>query len=506
MMMQDNKTVALIGGGAACVATFIALVKRRAAKTLYVVAPGQIGPGMVFLTSDDALLCNTSAELMSVMTDDPADFIRYQRDRGSVVSAEDFVPRSWVGAYLADRFHEYVKIARERGITVVHLPLRFLSAQTIDPCGYRLSLTDGHATQTLDVTDAIFCTGLGAPRLPEALKPYRDHALLIRSPYPERSMLERVAAGSRVLVIGSKLSAVDAAILLCRQGCRVTMVSPSGSLPAVRSRSIRIGAFRLDRESLDSILRRWTPGNDGASFPKGLRHAYLKYVARHLSAFVGKSWRNQFAALGVPDQRLREQIRLAESGQNQWQDLLVDLVDAVNEVYARSERPFPGGIHPAIMHSIEPYLTSLALPNARKLLHFMDIGLLSVATGQLKEVISPGNTSASWCVDWGDGQKNFGAVVVAAGFHLPRVVANGPGRAELDHYSERAQHAVGVTHSLTAAPARPAGQGNLWFVGPPAHARVPIASALFVTASVAERVAARLHGEHRTSELEACHA
>jgi hypothetical protein len=51
---------------------------------------------------------------------------------------------------------------------------------------------------------------------------------------------------------------------------------------------------------------------------------------------------------------------------------------------------------------------------------------------------------------------------------------------------------VALSQQLNAEPTRSAGQGNLWFVGPPAHSRVPISSALFVNAAVAARVAGNL--------------
>ncbi|GAB7522795.1 FAD/NAD(P)-binding protein [Paraburkholderia sp. 2C] len=500
-MKQDEKSVALVGGGAACVATFIALVKQRAAHTIYVIAPGGIGPGMVFGSRDADLLCNTSAEIMSVTADAPQDFLLYLRQNGQSVDPEAFVPRSWVGAYLADRFRRFSDIACRCGIKVIHLPYRFRSVRAIDGGGHELTLESGETSYSLFATDVVFCTGFGAPRIPDVLKAYIGHPRLIDSPYPEADMLGRIPRHARVLVVGSKLSAVDAAILLCRQNCKVSMVSPSGALPAVRGRSIRNARFRLDRAWLESLLRRWTPGGD-ASYPKGLRHAYLKFFAYHMSTLAGPSWRDQFSTAPVYGERLREQIRLAELGQCQWQDLLVDLVETINAIYAKTRSPFPGAMHPAIGERVEPYLTSLALPNAKKLHDLIEDGLLSVSKGRLLDVIAPPDRAAPWSVNWGEGFRNFDAIVITAGFHAPRLVRNEMGEMELEVHGARDRETVTLSQRLSAEPARPAEQGHLWFVGPPAHSRVPISSALFVNATVAERVAGNLVSGHRATMLD----
>jgi hypothetical protein len=502
-MKQDANNVALVGGGAACVATFVALVKQRAAKTIYVIAPGEIGPGVVFGNSDDDLICNTSAEIMSVMADAPQDFLLYLRQNDRYVDPEAFVPRSWVGAYLMDRFREYAAIACRRGIKVVHLPYHFRSARVIDACGHELKLARDGTSYSLVVADVIFCTGLGAPRLPDLLKPHIGHPRLICSPYPEADMLRRIPGHSRVLVVGSKLSAVDAAVLLGRQDCKVTMVSPSGALPAVRSRSIRNARFRLDRSWLESIFRRWTPGGD-ASYPKGLRYAYLKYFVHHMSTLAGPSWRRQFSGAHTYDQRLRDQISLAELGQSQWQDVLVDLVETINAIHAKTMSLFPGAMHPAASQSVEAYLTALALPNARKLLDLIDKDLLSVSKGRLADIIAPSDGSTPWRVDWGEGFQNFDAIVVATGFHTPRLVRDESGEMEIEVHGSREQETVDLSHRLTTEPARATGQGGLWFVGPLAHSRVPISSALFVTASVAAQVTANLEFHRGATALDEC--
>ncbi|MCX4152390.1 hypothetical protein M0D64_44635 [Paraburkholderia sp. WS6] len=120
------------------------------------------------------------------------------------------------------------------------------------------------------------------------------------------------------------------------------------------------------------------------------------------------------------------------------------------------------------------------------------------------DIIAPPDRSAPWCVNWGEGFQNFDAIVVAAGFHTPRLVRDEAGQMEIEIHGSREKETVDLSHRLTTEPTRPAEQGSLWFVGPLAHSRVPISSALFVTASVAAQVTANLESHRAATALDEC--
>jgi hypothetical protein len=112
--------------------------------------------------------------------------------------------------------------------------------------------------------------------------------------------------------------------------------------------------------------------------------------------------------------------------------------------------------------------------------------------------------SAPWRVNWGEGFQNFDAIVVATGFHMPRLVRDETGEMEIEVRDSHGKTTLNLSHRLTAEPTRPAEQGNLWFVGPLAHSRVPISSALFVTASMAAQVTANLKFHRSATTLGEC--
>ncbi|WP_323159530.1 FAD/NAD(P)-binding protein, partial [Pseudomonas marginalis] len=71
---------------------------------------------------DNDLICNTSIDTMSVIIDEPLDFLDYLLEQGYDVEAATYVPRKWMGGYLSNRFDKYCAIASQSNIDIVHLP------------------------------------------------------------------------------------------------------------------------------------------------------------------------------------------------------------------------------------------------------------------------------------------------------------------------------------------------------------------------------------------------
>ena len=92
-------TLAIVGAGAAGVATFIAAVRAQVARSIYMIDPQPIGPGAAFSNTDNDILCNTSVDTMSVLHDMPLDFLEHLRCEGYAFTAESFVPRFLVGRH-----------------------------------------------------------------------------------------------------------------------------------------------------------------------------------------------------------------------------------------------------------------------------------------------------------------------------------------------------------------------------------------------------------------------
>lgn len=468
----------LLAGGAAAVATFISAVKQRAADIIYIIEPKVIGPGIAFSSLDDDILCNTSVGIMSIVYDQQNDFLEYLKECGIDATRDSYVSRSLVGKYLNRKFLHYRDIARKNGVKVFQIHDEFKSLKRIGHCKYIINFCNP-LTQKINVTDVIFCTGYGKPKLPNVLIPYREIDTLVCCPYPEKDMLKRVKYLSRILVIGSKLSAVDSAILLGREGHEVTMISPSGELASVRSRFIRINK-NIEFKNLMKIMTEWDLREKNCVFwtPK---HAFLRFVLRTLSTETLSSWKLQFSFLNNYKDILKEEIFIAKNGNALWQDLLADFAFAINEFYINNNS---SDLPKEIKEIIHRYITGLALPNAKKILMLIDAKKLHVRKGTLKHV----HLNPSWSVDWGEGVEQFDAIVLATGFYLPSFILNLNNELEIDTEEKNKTSAIKITNLLSIKHPDWNENESIWFVGPPAHTRIPLPNAMFIIVSIAEQV------------------
>ncbi|CFQ71780.1 FAD/NAD(P)-binding protein [Yersinia enterocolitica] len=487
-MSSKKRSIAIIGGGVAGVATFIAAVLRHATQLIYIIEPSPIGPGMAFSNVDEDVLCNTSVDTMSILADKPLDFYDYLIASGHVVTTESFVPRKWVGNYLADRFREYFAIAHRDGIVVIHIPHLFISLKINAPRCYSVMFGDVLKPQSLVVTDVVFCTGYGCSRIPDAFSLCLSHPTFIRSPYPEMHMLARIPAHSRVLVIGSKLSAIDTAILLCRESHQVTMISPSGSIPAVRTYLMRCTDDAIiDQDRLASIIMMLRERRSTMPTVDSLKYSYIKYFVGLLKKHTNESWRDQFSFVRNYRDRLYEEISIAEKGKCQWQDITVNFLNVMNEIHLANTSYFVGSFHPDFMKIIHRYLSSIPLINARKILQYIDNGVLFVQKGEIGDISISARSPDVWRIDWGEGDKHFDAIVCATGYCLPYYFFDSKGHIVIDIHSEHAKDAILISSSLGISHPYFKEIESIWFVGIPAHTRLWIVNAFFVVLALANQ-------------------
>ncbi|MER7399849.1 FAD/NAD(P)-binding protein, partial [Streptomyces sp. NPDC000151] len=225
------KSIVIIGGGATAVCAFRAVTEAEDIAAVRFVAPGPIGIAGAFGSGDLRALCNTSVDVTSLSPDGESGLLSYLAARGWPVHRDDFVPRFLVTQYLRESFQRLRDDCVRRGTRVAHVRGRALRVTGL-PGDYRVHLADG---RVLPATDVLVCVNGTSTAHPEYLVGHHPADRLFTTPYP-LGALRRIPAGARVLVAGTKLSAIDAALVLCRRGVHTVMTSPSGELPAVRTR------------------------------------------------------------------------------------------------------------------------------------------------------------------------------------------------------------------------------------------------------------------------------
>lgn len=463
--VPTKRHVVIIGGGATGVAAFIALVLNQAATTIDIVDPGSVGQGMAFDASSSSFLCNTSVDTMSLVPGCPDDFLHYLHEQGTKASSNDFVPRALFQRYMMNRYAKYRALAETAGVSHRHIPLGATGVRALLSGDYEVMLADGGL---LAASDVLICVGYSVPIVPEWVRAHVGREGIFPSVYPERAWAGTVPERATVLVIGTRLSAIDATLLLRRTGERhVIMASRSGLLPAVRTGTPWLKVRRLDTRAFRA----------------------LDFASPSLPTRLVKLVRDAVGCESPPNagdvvEQLRCETRLAAEGHTRWQELLVELVDVTNEILTPAEASVREAALASCHKLLFRYLGAFPLASATALLAHIDQGSVEVSQG-VPVRLDPCGTR--WRATWANGRAaSFDAVVCAAGFHEPRISVTD------DIVTFAAEQGRGSLPEITpdlrvVLPGRTVPE-RVWVLGISSSSRVPLVNAVYQASRQAEAI------------------
>ncbi|MFH8570115.1 FAD/NAD(P)-binding protein [Streptomyces sp. NPDC017993] len=470
-----SRNVVIIGGGATAVSAFRSLVRIPGVASICFIAPNAIGCGTAFGAGDPQLLCNTSVDVTSLSPEGDSELLGYLAARGWPVQRDDFVPRYLVTQYARESYLRHRADAELRGVRVMHL--RGLARSVGGTTGrYRVKLADG---RSMAATDVLLCLNGTTPRLPEALRARSASPRLLTSPYPARR-LRQIPPGSSVLVVGTKLSALDAALTLCRRGLPTVMTSPSGELPAVRT--------RLCRTSAAGLAQQWEEQLHRGAGPAELLRPLLRLI-RALGN--RRPVLPQLSRVVSVHERLRHETAQAETGHVPWQDAVAEVIDGLNVVLPKQPEHIQRQVLAAYRGAMSRYISSIPVSNARRILAHLDSGALRVA-GAYPQRIDP-HPGDGWTVTWPDGRtEHVDWIVCASGFEAPSLAVTKAGELRIGAPTADGDRPAVVGHDLRIVrdPWQP--PERLWALGAAAGSRFPIVNYLRAAAQHATTVARQL--------------
>ncbi len=242
-------TVAIIGGGAVGVATLHHLVHELTGATpvrivMFDRSP-DIGPGQAYSEDNQDQLLNRVASTMSAIHGEERRFHEWCLDNADTLRRDfpqlrfdaglqdDYVPRRLFGRHVASLLKAAQAAAQRKKIQV---DLLCDEVTSLHPrlgaysvcCASGSMLTAQHAVLAIGNHTVDHYPGLSG----------RDRYL--PSPYPASRLTRCIPAQATVAILGSRLSAVDAAIALSAAGHqgRLYICSRSGMLPSVKSTQV----------------------------------------------------------------------------------------------------------------------------------------------------------------------------------------------------------------------------------------------------------------------------
>ncbi|MBW6528941.1 FAD/NAD(P)-binding protein [Sphingomonas sp. RHCKR7] len=225
-MVQPGDHVAIVGGGFSGTLLAINLVRHDGPRaTLIERRPAQVARGVAYSAAHDEHLLNVRAGNMSALPDDPDHFVRWM-ERAGLGDRTTFVPRKTYGRYLRAMLEEAAAANPER-LTLV---TGEVSALDRDADGFALTLADG-ARIAADV--AVLALGNLPPHTPPGLDPAALPAGCYRADPWAGDIAEGLGDDDEVVLVGTGLTAVDAALLLDSAGFRgrILALSRRGLVP-----------------------------------------------------------------------------------------------------------------------------------------------------------------------------------------------------------------------------------------------------------------------------------
>lgn len=272
--------VAIVGGGAAGTLVACELLLHDEPMVVDIFETrDEIGRGLAYSTDDDQHVVNVPTARMSAVAHDPDHLTRWLATNGLDARDEAFPRRSTYGRYIQELLAARSKAATRCRVTHVRALVTSIE-RAADMVEVRLDgrgerATYDHAVLALGNVDAAPALELPADARCFA-SPWAPGALA-------RGELGRDAS---VLIIGTGLTAVDAALSLARElpAAKITMVSRNGQLPfAHLPGPLRApwpsDTFPLDLADFDDLHRAWddhlargiAAGHDWRDVVDGLR-------------------------------------------------------------------------------------------------------------------------------------------------------------------------------------------------------------------------------------------
>ncbi|KAL1872823.1 hypothetical protein Plec18167_006473 [Paecilomyces lecythidis] len=358
--------VIVVGGGASGTAILLQLIEqakngRILKKVIIVEKNGLPGPGLPYSTACTGTIVNMHTDTMGLYFDNPRHFTQWRNchEDGPFPSREsygDYLQSMWIQVY-----EEAYKVG-------MHICVINEDAQDID------RLSDGTILLTLG-DGAQFSARSVVLALGNFSTISNRHLInlpgFFPSPWPT-SQLRVIPKDAPVLVVGSRLSAIDTAIYLSENGHQgfITFMSRSGSLPKVQG-----DPSPFPRRYVLHDLARHVEMNPDESLLQ-VTGGLVEELSRATSDDWGWIQNDEF-----PIKQLRHDIQAAQAGQVEWQAVLRSTAPVVERYWnclsTKSRLLFKEKFYSPWMR----YRHAMPVQNAQKILNLLKKSQLRVVKG-----------------------------------------------------------------------------------------------------------------------------
>ena len=348
--MINIKNIAIIGAGPSGISTYLQLVKElhNDLTSITIFDPIGIAESFSFNTDLASSLNNTSVGVSSLYADDKLDYFKWLQDKKSDlnVSSSDFISRYYFKEYCQDRFWQSKEYANAFGCST------FVENSEVHKLAFKNGrmIVTSHNDIDFFFDAVILATGV-TTTTPSGLDTSCTN--LITNPYPESQFLHRVNNESKVLILGSKLSAIDVSVAIHNKypDAQMTMVSRSGELPSVRS----------------SLL--------------------IKNVAPQGYNILSRLSASSCVDKVNAEDKLEQDIAGCKSSINHWEDIVGQFIEEFNEQIPTMTPERQLQLISKYQYFIKHYVSSFPLSNAEIVLKAIKSGNLTILKKDISDYV-----------------------------------------------------------------------------------------------------------------------
>lgn len=366
---MTRKRIGVVGFAAAGVsflAQFLEHLEAPEAFELLVFDASPHGLGDAYGPQPASHLMNTAVEVTSLYEEKPDDFRQWlAANAGGVFGGRDFVPRFWFGRYLEARRAEILERAERVGLAVRR---HAVSITDLRRDGERYVLRSD--AEEFDVDAVLLFTGCFKRSLYPALG---GRPGFVDSIYGG-SLQKEVAS---VLVLGTKLSAIDAILQLAEAhpSARIVAASRTGEFPAP-NRAIDLKRREpnrwLNREAFDALRRR-----DASVSAEEILFELVKRAVEERGCLESVAY-----LLGQRSaDRLRAEIVALDSGEADYETLVLPAVELLESVWWDLGENDRATLLKKHFRGIMHFVGAFPIENARKIQALIESGRLRVVEG-----------------------------------------------------------------------------------------------------------------------------
>ena len=356
--------IAIIGAGPAGIITAIAICNKIKSKFLSIDIYDPETPfrGRSFNTYSDYMLLNTSVGVSFIDPDAPYDFMNYINSQGKLqIKAGEVVPRDLAVSFLQSE----LELAK-KNIGGIDFFRKNINDISINKSG---GICIHYEKQSKNYDGAVIATGLQFSPPPDI---FYHHNIM--SPYPAQRLTE-IDQNSAVLVLGSRLSAIDTLVHLSKTGHKgpIDVFSHSQLFPSVRRHVIKArerNFFERYKSAVDPLPNDYSRISCFLNIFKD----YLINKNIQLTDIIATHERRGRT-------QLEHDIRNCQDNRNVWEDILMDVIDGLNYIWpsltSEDKRRFNKEVNPwfvRIAHSM-PLCNALIISN---LFHKNQLNMLSL--------------------------------------------------------------------------------------------------------------------------------